>query len=209
MPLVELTFARHGQTQKNIDGVLQGHLDTSLNEKGLEDAKKLSECIKNFKFDVIFSSDLTRALQCANKIRKHFPNTEFVKEPLLRERNFGYHQGKKLTDLGYSDLSYTTMVKHLYQCECPHGETNNQVIDRIKRFMEKCFNEYDGKKILVVTHGGIVMLALNYIFGEIPIFKNRREHDNCDVSYVKISNDLELFDSLVNIHCKILAEREA
>ena len=204
MQSVELTFVRHGETQQNIEGVLQGHLNAPLNEKGLREAEEISQYIRKFDFDIIFSSDLLRALQCAEKIKQYFPNTKFIEEPLLRERYFGKHQGKKLTDLGYKDLTYLTMVKHLYECNCPGGETNKQVINRIKKFIDICFREYQGKKILVITHGGIVMLALNYIFNEEPSFRKRRIHDNGFVSYVQINEKLEISDSLISIHCKDL-----
>ncbi|GAH40468.1 unnamed protein product, partial [marine sediment metagenome] len=148
MSLIELTFVRHGETEKNIQGILQGRMDVPLNEKGLKEAEELSDYLKWLKFDVIFYSDLRRAVQCANKIVKHFPHAEYIKEPLLRERHFGEHQNKKLTDLGYKNLEYLTMVKHLYECECPNGETNEEVIERIKRFIDACFKSCDNKKIL-------------------------------------------------------------
>jgi len=94
------------------------------------------------------------------------------------------------------------MVEHLYNCNCPNGETNKQVIDRIKRFIDMCFKEYNNRRILVITHGGIVMLALNYIFGESPSLENKRIHGNCFASYVEINDKLKVLDSLVNVHCK-------
>jgi len=207
MSLIELTFVRHGETEKNIRGILQGRLDIPLNERGLQEAEELSQCLRWLKFDVIFSSDLRRAVQCANKIAKYFPSAEYIKEPLLRERFFGEHQNKKLTDVGYENLEYITMVKHLYECKCPKGETNKEVIERIKIFINACLGSCHGKKVLVVTHGGIIMLALNYIFDEVPKFRNRRIHSNGFVSYIKINEKLEVFDSLINVSCKSLMER--
>jgi alpha-ribazole phosphatase len=195
--MIEFIFVRHGETDKNKEGILQGHLDIPLNKKGIGEAVELGKFLGQLKFDLIFSSDLTRALQCAKEIQKNFPYIEIKKEPLLRERFFGEHQGKRLTDLGYKDVSYGEMVKHLYECECPRGESNMLLLGRIKRFLvsEKLKN-----KNLVVTHGGVVMLTLNYLLKEKIRFENNRQHKNGYVSYLKLDDDFKVVDSLVNVH---------
>ena len=207
--MIELVFARHGETENNKNGILMGQLDSPLNENGLREAEELAESLKKFKFDVILTSDLKRAMQCCEKISNVFPAVKVIEVPLLRERYFGEHQGKKLTDVGYADLTYPTMCRHLYECDCPDGETNKKLLKRIEKFLRKCIVSYQNKRILVVTHGGVIMLALNLVLGEEIKFENSRKHKNGYVSYIKMEDNLEVVDSLINVHCSELVKLSA
>ena len=62
-PIARIYLVRHGETQANRDGIIQGHQDTALNETGFEQARLLGEALREVKFqDVAFSSDLCRAV---------------------------------------------------------------------------------------------------------------------------------------------------
>lgn len=52
---------RHGQTDENINRIIQGQQDTLLNEVGIEQGTRVAEALKDIHFDVIYSSDLKRA----------------------------------------------------------------------------------------------------------------------------------------------------
>ena len=54
-------LVRHGETQENREGIIQGQKDTELNEVGLKQARLLGEALKDVKFSLGFSSDLKRA----------------------------------------------------------------------------------------------------------------------------------------------------
>jgi probable phosphoglycerate mutase len=54
---------RHGETQENKDSVIQGQLDTELNETGLEQARRVADALRSVHFDAAYSSDLVRALK--------------------------------------------------------------------------------------------------------------------------------------------------
>ena len=81
---MELFLVRHGETDANADGIVQGWLDTDLNERGKSQAK---EAAKEFNEDIdaIYSSDLRRAAQTANEFRKKYPNIPYFEDRRLRE----------------------------------------------------------------------------------------------------------------------------
>ncbi len=100
---LRIYIVRHGETQENRDGIIQGQKDTELNEIGLRQASLLGEALKDVKFSFGFSSDLKRALnvgsqqlifqrksdndiQTAKAIMKHHDGVEIVIDPILRER---------------------------------------------------------------------------------------------------------------------------
>jgi broad specificity phosphatase PhoE len=66
-PIARIYLVRHGETQANRDEIIQGHLDTALNERGLDQARLLGEALKRIEFhNVAFSSDLCRAVSVSN-----------------------------------------------------------------------------------------------------------------------------------------------
>lgn len=65
--VVRVYIVRHGETQENREGVIQGQQDTFLNAIGLEQAKMVGEALKDAKLGIAFSSDLSRAV----KVRVH------------------------------------------------------------------------------------------------------------------------------------------
>lgn len=203
--MTEIIFARHGKTDNNDLGVLQGHLDAPLNEGGLRDAEELAEHLSKIEFDVLISSDLQRAKDCAKKISEKTGKRIFI-EPLIKERFMGVHQGVKITNIGYNDLSYDEMVRHLYECDCPGGESNEGVIERIRMFLRKVFSKDGGRRVVVATHGGVIMLALNHIFGEEIKVGNAKRHKNGHVSYLKFDDARCVVDSLVAVPVRELVD---
>ena len=85
-------FIRHGETEQNALKVWQGHTDTPLNSKGLEQAKLLSERISG-RIEKVFSSDLKRASQTAS-----FLSSSPVLRDNLREINVGEFTGMSVKD---------------------------------------------------------------------------------------------------------------
>ena len=66
----KIVIVRHGQTEYNVKDILQGQLHVPLDEIGLIQAEKVAEKLQDELFDVVFSSDLKRAMQTAHPIVK-------------------------------------------------------------------------------------------------------------------------------------------
>src|SRR5690606_30559966 len=98
---MKLIITRHGETEENVAGILQGHLPGKLSARGIEQAKKLALRLQNDKIDFIYSSDLDRAADTAKEIAQYHPNAkiEFVEN--LRERNLGEFQGRKRSEFAW------------------------------------------------------------------------------------------------------------
>ena len=65
-----ICFVRHGETNWNAERRMQGHIDIPLNANGIFQAERLANALIRVKhpFDVIYSSDLERALHTANVV---------------------------------------------------------------------------------------------------------------------------------------------
>ncbi len=67
---MKLYIVRHGETDHNINKIIQGHLNTPLNSNGIIQAQKIANRLKDINFDIIYSSDLSRAKTTAEEINK-------------------------------------------------------------------------------------------------------------------------------------------
>jgi probable phosphoglycerate mutase len=83
---VRVYIVRHGETQENRDGIIQGQQDTALNAVGLEQARMVGEALKDAKLGVAFSSDLSRAL----KVRGSNQTRSIQSHPFFRMRFVGF-----------------------------------------------------------------------------------------------------------------------
>lgn len=156
MSYVKLFLVRHGETQENIDGTVQGWLDSVLNDNGYRQAREASQ-----KFDesisAIYSSDLKRCTQTAKPFRTKFPDIPFMEDSRLRERNFGDAQG---TNKGLHD--WEVFWSSSDKVSIPNAETLDEYSRRVRDFIEEIKSKFKAnEKILIITHGGTVNRVLD------------------------------------------------
>ena len=156
MNTTRFCLVRHGETNWNVEGRLQGHTDVDLNERGITQAAQMAKAIKaiNLQFDVLYTSDLLRAAKTANAIEKLF-NTKAIVDSSLRERHLGALQGitAKEAPLFDAELWKSHISRDIHQ-ELRGGESIAQLAQRVQKALEKIRMQYLGQTILVVSHGG-------------------------------------------------------
>ena len=156
MTITRFCLVRHGETDWNAERRLQGHTDIDLNARGLAQAEQMARAIKkiNLAFDVLYTSDLQRAAKTAKAIEQLF-STSAITNTGLRERHLGALQG--LTTDEAPQLEPDLWKSHLSRNvteELRGGESIQQFADRISTALEKIREQYLGKTVLLVSHGG-------------------------------------------------------
>jgi len=96
-PPMRVYVVRHGETEENRKGVVQGQLDTKLNATGVLQAKCVAKALKDVPFVVALSSDLERAVQTSKAILAYHPDVQLSTSPGIRERYMGDLQGLTMT----------------------------------------------------------------------------------------------------------------
>ncbi len=146
---VKIIYMVHGTTQDNIEHLASGHNDIELAPIGVEQAKKLGSQ-ELTKFDIIFTSDLNRAITTALLA---FPGrAPIIADPRLRECDYGDLTQKK------KDWNVSDFIDKKY----PNGESYLDVEARIRAFVEDLKDEFEGKVVGIVAHQG-PQLALEVI----------------------------------------------
>lgn len=150
---IELTYFVHGTTTDNEKGLSTGWAHGELSELGIEQAKGLGPLVANKKFDVIFCSDLKRAVDSAHYA---FPNRyDIIEDERLRECNYGdfneVHEHSFKSDM-------TKYIKTPF----PSGESYQDVEKRIRSFVDNLKESYADKHVGIVAHQA-PQLALDVI----------------------------------------------
>jgi len=160
---MKLIIIRHGETEENKLGIIQGHIHGTLSGLGKEQARKLAERFKDEKIDIIFSSDLSRAKDTAEEIAKFHPKIPFELRKELRERNWGKFEGKRKDDIEYWKEIESKETWSDDLIEKYGGETPQETKERIIKFKDELLKSFRGKIILIVTHGTIGGYLLNHL----------------------------------------------
>ena len=146
--MINITYFVHGTTTDNEQHIATGQNQGNLSELGKKQSIELKDQIKD-KFDVIFSSDLKRAIDSA----KLTFGSNFIQAVELRECNYGDLNGAKSEKVDYA--------AHIHE-PFPNGESLEDVEKRIRNFLDYLKNKFDGKHIAIVAHRA-PQLALDVI----------------------------------------------
>ena len=175
----QLGLFRHGQTDWNINFLLQGVTDVPMNETGIEQIKLAAKAIKAEDWDVILTSPLTRAKQTAEIIANENGFSEIIEQELLIERSFGEAEG----------LSHEQWrAKYSNLDEIPGGESRTQLAERSKRLLETISRELAGKRVLAISHGALIRALLSIASNnELP--RDGERLGNASLNVVKHSDN--------------------
>ena len=159
-----IVLIRHGETKTNKANILCGHTDVDLSEKGYAQAERGAEYLKKFKFDKIYSSDLTRAYQTAKAVAR-VQNLPITTDKNLREIYCGDWEcvASDILKQKYP-VSYNLYLNDFENCKCDNGESGKEFINRALTVVDKIAKENQGKTILIATHGGILRALDGYLF---------------------------------------------
>lgn len=157
---------RHGQTKSNLEKRFQGHIDSPLNEVGLNQAKKIANYSQKLKIDKIYSSDLSRAYNTANEIAK-LKKLEVIKNKNLREGFFGDWEGQLVNDILKSDPeNYNSIFNNPENAIIKNGESFPLLQKRAWNEFQKIVTlEKDNSNIAIVSHGATIRTIICSILG--------------------------------------------
>lgn len=205
---ITLYLMRHGETILNRAGRTQGWCDGVLTKEGIDGAVKAGKGLQNTKFKAVYSSDLGRAVKTAEIIIKENKVSENLKLQQLeglREVYFGKYEAGFDKDMFNDILNYLNVTsleeavkKYDFQkeycnsCaaldETSEAEDYDTIMKRVmKTINDICLANFEEKKesnILLVIHGGIIRLIIDYLDKSFNI----RRIDNAGISKVEYEN---------------------
>ena len=167
---MKIFVTRHGQTEWNALGRLQGRKDIELNEVGREQALITGKKIKDEKIDIIITSPLKRARETAEIINKQF-DVEIVEDDRLMERCYGDFEGITKTELKEKKKQYPEIddaCNYLKNINIFNMETMQDLCARIYDFLDEIITKYKDENVLIVTHGS-ASIPIKCYFMKYPL----------------------------------------
>ncbi|OWA33998.1 histidine phosphatase family protein [Saccharibacillus sp. O16] len=164
-----LYLTRHGQTEWNLEGRLQGRRNSPLTPQGLLHASWLGESLAQTQLDAVYSSTSPRALQTAEILRGDRA-LEVKGLDALQEIDMGDWEGRvgaEIEATSPDDYHAFWNTPHLYE-PTNGGESFVQLGERVIPAIERILEAHPGGHILVVTHAGVLNLLMTAFHG-LPI----------------------------------------
>lgn len=154
---VDVTLVRHGESEWNVAGLCQGNKkDVPLTENGVDQAYERAKRLNAKDYDLIISSDLDRAVETAKILAKKLGLPYEHKYSILQERNLGEYIGKTHEEISDEMNLEPEMRIAFSEINPKEGENMDKFLDRGHRICEFLRQEFAGKRVLVVTHGGTI-----------------------------------------------------
>ena len=196
----ELYIIRHGQTDHNAKGIVQGKgVDLSLNDKGRRQARAFYEAYKDIPFEIVYSSSLRRAQETiADFVKLGIPHESYSD---LDEISWGELEGTHATM--ESDSTFQNLIKmwregDIYAKPAPSGESPYDLQQRQKRFLLHLLST-PYKKILIATHGRFIRAFLCTLTGRPLSDMETFTHSNLCLYKVNQMSDGRF---VIEMHCE-------
>lgn len=164
-------LVRHGQTDWNKEGKIQGTTDILLNETGHKQAKQLAivlreknkvTCSHKTRIDAVYTSPLLRAYQTADILAQE-QNLPLRRLFELRERDFGDWEGKSWEQVEKDHPDEFRLWREQPMVGMPSGgESRESCEERSERAIKRILEETAGDAV-IVAHGGIMVFLMNYL----------------------------------------------
>ena len=152
---------RHGQTDWNFEGRVQGRSDIPLNQEGRRQAHETAEKLAGLDADIgsVVTSPLMRAQETAEIIAGCLGAETEINGGLV-ERDFGVYEGKLIADVNIGALRRWTD-----NAPTPDGETIRETASRVFRAMDEIIDKHKGHNIAIVVHGHVMRSIIWYFEG--------------------------------------------
>jgi probable phosphoglycerate mutase len=173
----KIYLVRHGQTDFNMRGIVQGSgIDSSLNEEGQSQAKAFFEHYRDVPFDRIYTSGLKRTVQTVQS----FIDTGVPYESLtgLNEISWGNKEGQKITP--EEDAYYHWMLRQWQEgktsLKIEGGESPDDVAARQRPALDHILARKEERNVLICMHGRAIRIVLcqllNYPLKSMDMFEH-------------------------------------
>jgi len=166
--MTNICLIRHGETEWNVLGKIQGTTDIPLNENGMQQARMCRDYLKAFEWDVIVTSPLIRAKKTAEIINETL-QLQLIEMEEFREKSFGDAEGKTREEREnlYPNLEY------------PNQESRSDLMHRLMLGLEKILSAFPDQNVLLVAHGAVIHMLLHTLLDDHSELNNMYLKNAC------------------------------
>ena len=187
---MKLIIVRHGQTEENRRGIVQGQKRGHLSELGKEQVLNVALELSKVNLDAIYSSDLKRCVDTVIPIAKYHKNTDVIYSKQLEEIKIG---GFGLVPLWFPPQLANSALNIAIRLnfKSPGGESWKSLKNRERIFLNDLYSTHQNETVLIVSHG-ISIRAMLVLLSSKSIAKKliKKEVPNCSINYLEMNHKL-------------------
>lgn len=187
MNSTRICIVRHGETDWNAEGRIQGQIEIPLNDVGRAQAQAAAAGLANEKFSALYSSDLQRARDTAATAAQIL-KLPLQLEPGLRERRYGAYEGLTREDIKQR-ADYDRYIARDPDFDFCGGESLRAFAGRVENTIERLSKTHASQSILIFTHGGV--LDIVYRVAQRRSLETRRDFPipNAALNWIAVDHD--------------------
>jgi probable phosphoglycerate mutase len=167
MPVTKLYLVRHGQSAGNAEGRFGGHSATPLSELGKMQAEITAQALAKERIDVIYSSDLFRAVETAQPLAEVL-GLKITKTSAFRERNIGVLEGLTFDESKeeFPRDYYALVNRHVHHV-ITKGESYRHLLRRATGALREILRIHRGERVVIFSHTGAICFLTLHLLGAI------------------------------------------
>lgn len=194
--MIKLILVRHGITICNEGGAMSGLTDSMLSEKGIVQADKLTNYLKDKKIDKIYTTPFARTKDTVKKLSES--NLIQVEETSkLNEINFGDFEGLSFDVIKdrYPE-EVEKMINEGFKYKYPDGESLEETFFRVRDEIRKIIHENENSTVLICSHGGTIRNIISYLLCDDYKYHWNFRIDNGSITEIEIDNDFPVINKI-------------
>ena len=196
--MVKLILVRHALTVDNQNNRLSGHIDSVISEEGKEQIHKITNYLKNFKIDKIYTTTSSRTKDTIKKLSE-LKSIDIIEKESLKEISFGDFEGltfKEIEDK-YPE-EFQDMITKGYEYKYPNGESLIDSYNRVCIELDNIISNNDDRTILICSHGGTIRNIITYLISNSYKYHWNFKIDNGSVTILEIQDGFTVITTMNN-----------
>ena len=196
--MVKLILVRHALTVDNQKSRLSGHIDSSISEEGKEQIDKITNYLKDFDIDKIYTTTSSRTKDTVKKLSE-LKSIEIIEKESLKEISFGDFEGLTFDEIKDKyPKEFQDMIEKGYEYKYPHGESLIDSYNRVCIELDNIISNNDDRTILICSHGGTIRNIITYLISNSYKYHLNFKIDNGSVTILEVQDGFTVITAMNN-----------
>lgn len=196
--MVKLILVRHALTVDNQKSRLSGHIDSSISEEGKEQIDKITNYLKDFDIDKIYTTTSSRTKDTVKKLSE-LKSIEIIEKESLKEISFGDFEGLTFDEIKDKyPKEFQDMIEKGYEYKYPNGESLIDSYNRVCIELDNIISNNDNRTILICSHGGTIRNIITYLIANSYKYHWNFKIDNGSVTILEVQDGFTVITAMNN-----------
>ncbi len=196
--MVKLILVRHALTVDNQKSRLSGHIDSSISEEGKEQIDKITNYLKDFDIDKIYTTTSSRTKDTVKKLSE-LKSIEIIEKESLKEISFGDFEGLTFDEIKDKyPKEFQDMIQKGYEYKYPNGESLIDSYNRVCIELDNIISNNDDRTILICSHGGTIRNIITYLISNSYKYHWNFKIDNGSVTILEVQDGFTVITAMNN-----------